>query len=73
MYACLCIHINYTTQHIIATRTGTGAVLIEKTQPQPVLGADITGGSVNLTLNRYWCRTGSVRMCWADTMPRLAL
>ena len=28
MYACLCIHINYTTQHIIATRTGTGAVLI---------------------------------------------
>jgi hypothetical protein len=30
MYACLCIHINYTTQHIIATRTGTGAVLINK-------------------------------------------
>ena len=30
MYACLCIHINYTTQHIIATGTGTGAVLINK-------------------------------------------
>jgi hypothetical protein len=37
MYACLCIHINYTAQHIIATGTGTVAVLMTPCYEHEVL------------------------------------